>query len=175
MENHVKVRFKLPNGEEFEAEGTPEFIETQRAYFLKLVGKLPTGQDGTINPYSTVAANPVHYIPQTQRLWETLFKEDGDTLVLRRKAKLPIAQAALLLVAGAQVLLKKPAYSALELARSLKACHIHLEGRLDRLLATELQTGHLVAQGAKRSRTYQTSPEGFTKAFVLAEKLVQEP
>ena len=36
-----KVRFKLPGGEEFEAEGSAEFIEAQRDYFLQLLHRQP--------------------------------------------------------------------------------------------------------------------------------------
>lgn len=38
-DNKVKIRIKLRSGEEFEAEGSPEFIEKQRADFLHLIGK----------------------------------------------------------------------------------------------------------------------------------------
>lgn len=38
-EKNVKIRFKFRSGEEFEAEGSPEFIESQRAQFLQLIGK----------------------------------------------------------------------------------------------------------------------------------------
>lgn len=38
-QNKVKIRLKLRSGEEFEAEGTPDFIEKQRAEFLDLIGK----------------------------------------------------------------------------------------------------------------------------------------
>ena len=38
-ENKVKIRIKLRSGEEFEAEGSPDFIEKQRADFLELIGK----------------------------------------------------------------------------------------------------------------------------------------
>lgn len=38
-ENKVKVRFKFRSGEEFEAEGNPDFIEKQRSDFLQLIGK----------------------------------------------------------------------------------------------------------------------------------------
>lgn len=38
-ENKVKIRFKFRSGEEFEAEGSPSFIEKQRAEFLQLIGK----------------------------------------------------------------------------------------------------------------------------------------
>lgn len=40
-----KIRFKFRSGEEFEAEGNPQFIEQQRAYFLQLIGK-PGGTEG---------------------------------------------------------------------------------------------------------------------------------
>ena len=39
MTANLKIRFRLPNGEEFEAEGTREFIEQQRALFLSLIGQ----------------------------------------------------------------------------------------------------------------------------------------
>ena len=39
QQDKVKVRFKFRSGEEFEAEGNPDFIEKQRADFLQLIGK----------------------------------------------------------------------------------------------------------------------------------------
>ena len=42
QENKVKIRFKFKSGEEFEAEGNPDFIEKQRADFLQLIGKNTT-------------------------------------------------------------------------------------------------------------------------------------
>lgn len=38
-EKNLKIRFRFPGGEEFEAEGSREFIEQQRNYFLALIGK----------------------------------------------------------------------------------------------------------------------------------------
>lgn len=44
MEKDVhKIRFKFANGEEFEAEGSLDFVEKQRDYFLSLVKKKPLG------------------------------------------------------------------------------------------------------------------------------------
>lgn len=39
MSENLKIRFRLSNGEEFEAEGPQDFIESQRADFLSLIGK----------------------------------------------------------------------------------------------------------------------------------------
>lgn len=166
----LKIRLRLPNGEEFEAEGPREFIEQQRNYFLALIGRNQTAQPAT-NGHLAPSA-PLQIPSHSQMyLWEKLLKEDGDTLILRRKTKLAPQELAAIVLAGSSVLLKKSAYPALELARSLKACHIDA-GRLDRLLAGEIQAGRIIGEGAKRSRTYKLTPEGFAKAFVLAEKLL---
>lgn len=42
-EKILKIRFRFPGGEEFEAEGSREFIEQQRNYFLVLIGKKMSG------------------------------------------------------------------------------------------------------------------------------------
>jgi len=39
LQSKVKIRFKFRSGEEFEAEGNPDFIEKQRSDFLQLIGK----------------------------------------------------------------------------------------------------------------------------------------
>ena len=44
-QNKVKIRLKLRSGEEFEAEGSPDFIEKQRAEFLQLIGKPAKSQE----------------------------------------------------------------------------------------------------------------------------------
>lgn len=228
-EKILKIRFRFPGGEEFEAEGSREFIEQQRNYFLALIGKKMSGPasaipaprkrttypltDGTqptasqtvpasplfsptaisqttpnaptpLPPLSSVppalrggaalqADMPLADIPQPVRLWEQLLKEDGEIVVLRRKMRLSAAEAASLLVAGARVLLKKPNYPALHLSQSMRKSGFD-EGRLDRILAPEIRNGHLESDGAKRSRTYRLTNEGFAKAFVLAEKLAKE-
>lgn len=211
-EKILKIRFRFPGGEEFEAEGNREFIEQQRNYFLALIGKsaplapaprkrptyplTPNPRSAQISTpaagFTTPAAlpalsaippamrapaetqnDPNTEIVQPVRLWEQLLKEDGDIVVLRRKMRLNATEAASLLVAGARVLLKKPTYSALHLSQSMRKSGFE-EGRLDRILTPEIRNGHLESEGAKRSRTYRLTNEGFAKAFVLAEKLVKE-
>ena len=176
--NTLKIHFRLPNGEEFEAEGPREFIEHERNYFLALIGQGKAAAQALSQSTVLTASQPAQQAPNTpqhteQYLWEKLLKEDGNTLILRHKTKLTPQEISTIILAGARVLLKKQDYPALELARSLKACHIN-EGRLDRLLAGEILAGRMKAQGNKRSRTYSLSNEGFAKAFVLAEKLIME-
>lgn len=104
------------------------------------------------------------------RLWERILKEEGEIVLLRKKMRLTAQEAALLLLAGARVLLKKPAFSALDLSRSMKKSGF-TEGRLDRLLQQDIKSGHITSEGSKRSRSYRLTNQGFAKAYVLAEKL----
>ena len=164
----LKMRFRLPNGEEFEAEGPREFIESQRNYFLSLIG-----QTSATQAHSAIPSQSLSKEHTEKYLWERLLREDGEILILRRKIKLSTPQIASLLLAGARILLEKEEYSALELAKSLKASGIE-GGRLDRALAPEIQSGRLIPQGSKRGRTYHLSEEGFARAFIMAEKLFQE-
>ena len=175
QETALKIRFRLSSGEEFEAEGPREFIDTERAKFLALINQphAVSQQQPALTPVTQPQAETTHSGHSELYFWEKLLKEDGATLVLRRKTKWTAQETALVLLAGARVLLKQPAYPALELARSLTACGV-TEGRLDRLLASEIQAGRIVGEGIKRSRTYQLTHEGFARAFVLAEKLLKE-
>ena len=47
-EKILKIRLRFPDGEEFEAEGSREFIEQQRNYFLALIGKKMSGPASAI-------------------------------------------------------------------------------------------------------------------------------
>lgn len=47
-EKILKIRLRFPGGEEFEAEGSREFIEQQRNYFLALIGKKMSGPASAI-------------------------------------------------------------------------------------------------------------------------------
>lgn len=208
MSENLKIRFRLPNGEEFEAEGPQDFIESQRADFLSLIGRgvvskpriVPTAStpvQPTAAPsvFSTIPAavraetslkrsvsvdktspSSTENLPEISsaaHLWERLLKKEGDLLILRRKFRLSAAEAALLILAGAQHLLKTDGYRAILLSKSLHESGFEA-GRLDRLLADGIKESYISAQGSKRSRSYRLNPAGFARAFVLAEKRVGE-
>ena len=112
--NTLKMRIRLPNGEEFEAEGPREFIEAQRNYFLALIGQGKAAAQALSQSAGLAAVQP-NPAPNTtapqhteQYLWEKLLKEDENTLILRRKAKLTPQEIATIVLAGARVLLKTP-------------------------------------------------------------------
>ncbi len=140
---------------------------------LPPLSPLPPAQRAVNNRPMQQEETPADQAFPALRLWERLLKEDGDIVLLRKKMRLSPQEAALLLLAGARVLLKKPAYTALHLSRSMKKSGFS-EGRLDRLLAQEIKNGHLNCDGSKRSRSYRLTNEGFARAYVLAEKLGNE-
>lgn len=193
----LKIRFKFSSGEEFEAEGPREFIEQQRAFFLSLTGRKPQvihNAPAAPRPRPTYPLNPPASAPMptespTQTpvpavqaqpatplntLWERLFKQEDGVLVFRRKSRLLTAPtAALVLLAAAKILRKEDEFSALHLSKALRKSG-YAEGRLDRLLLSEIRAGSLTSVGSKRGRAYKLSGEGFARAAVLAEKIAQD-
>lgn len=183
----LKIRFRFPGGEEFEAQGTQAFIEEQRNYFLSLIGKQTRhrtpvqpepaqAQQPLTPPYppAEMPPSPVQDAFPAKRLWEKLFKKEGDKVVLRRKMRLEAPEAALLLLAGARVLTNQPTCKALALSQMLQKSGFTNAGRLDRLLQQEADKGYLQSEGMKRGRIYRLTNAGFARAFVLAEKLAGE-
>ena len=189
----LKIRFKFSSGEEFEAEGPREFIEQQRAFFLSLTGRKPqvihnapptprprptyplNPPANTFTPAPTQAQTPQPAVPPHSAaplatLWERLFKQEDGVLVFRRKSRL---LTALVLLAAAKILRKEDEFSALHLSKALRKSG-YAEGRLDRLLLSEMRAGSLTSVGSKRGRAYKLSGEGFARAAVLAEKIAQD-
>lgn len=190
-EKTLKIRLRFSGGEEFEAQGTQEFIEQQRNYFLNLIGKQKQEAQAVYQPNRlpappfTPAQHPqpepdkqpssaVQEAFPAKRLWEKLFKEENGLVILRRKMRLEAHEAALLLLAAARVLLNQPDCKALDLAKMLQKSGFTQTGRLDRLLQQDAKNDYLRSEGMKRGRTYRLTNAGFARAFVLAEKLAGE-
>lgn len=187
----LKIRLRFSGGEEFEAQGTQEFIEQQRNYFLNLIGKQKQDASLIKQPYTPTAApfvptqpplapetnqspSPAQEAFPAKRLWEKLFKEENGLVFLRRKMRLEAHEAALLLLASTRVLLNQPACKALDLAKMLHQSGFTQTGRLDRLMQQDTKNDYLQSEGMKRGRIYRLTNAGFARAFVLAEKLAGE-
>lgn len=115
-------------------------------------------------------------VPDTDiRLWGQIVRTDDRLVYLPRKSRLLTPDtAALILLAGAKILLgAAQGYSALLLSKSLKKSGYKGE-RLDRVLAGEMHQGTVQSEGTKRSRVYLLSDKGFARAYVLANKLAEE-
>lgn len=172
-EQPIKVRLKLKDGSEFEAEGPAAIVINEKNLFLALSGeKAPAPQEHT--PATA---------PNTERgaaassIWAKLAEEKNGVICLRSKPPdATAADAALLITAAAKMVSQLQTYSALQLSKSLKKSG-YFQGRLDRITANEVKNGFLSALGTKRNRAYSLTPKGLARAFALAERLLamQQP
>ncbi len=162
--NH-RLRLKLSDGSEFEAEGSPEFIVEARRQFLD---RPPGAQPRPSQNRETAAP-----APQEPRIaWPQITEIHDRGLHLRAKLPAPRAQrdACLVLLAAAQRLLSQPKPAATQLAKWLRASGYPVL-RMDRALQDAIAQGELLASGSRRSRRYELTASGRLKAFLLAEEL----
>lgn len=154
-----RLRLRLPDGVEFEAEGTPEFISRERLEFLSGRQHLAPSSAG---PEQT-AAEPA---------WETLVETAGPALQLRSKIQGEGAErdACLILLAAAKSVLRQNKPTASQLARWLRASG-HPIGRVDRAISSAVAQGEILATGTRRARRYELSGPGLAKGWRLAHRL----
>jgi len=194
----LRLRIRLKNGEEFEAEGDAAFIARQKDSFLSLVnGEQPRSYERPelslpkrplpiaasditpelLPPYlknSVLREQNKDEVPLPQKdVWDKTAYCDGQDIILRRKDKnIKPSSAALIILGAAKVLKNVQGMSALELSKSLKLSG-YLKGiRLDRAVAPEVKDGAMVFEGSKRNRSYRLTQKGLAKAFTAAEKAI---
>ena len=167
-EQPLRIRLKLDNGAEFEAEGPVELVLREKEDFLR-------GQRA-----STPAA-PLAQLTDTEPpadgggIWEQIGEFKSGLVFLKRKSQeLGATEAALIIMAAAKMLAKLPECSALQLSKSLKKSG-YFQGRLDRIIGSELKNGFVASAGTKRSRAYSITQKGLARAFTLAQKLANHP
>lgn len=156
-----RLRLKLPDGSEFEAEGSADFIEAQRREFLK---------------GATAALEPAERLPpslgEPKIAWEAITEHRGKGLQLR--SKLPAGKnekdACLVLLACSQRLLNQPKPTATQLAKWLRASGYPIL-RMDRALQDAVTRGDLLSSGSRRARRYELTVPGRLKAHLLAHQL----
>lgn len=155
-----RLRIRLPSGAELEAEGTPEFIASERREFAALqapraLSGAPESGPGAIEP-----------------AWDELIELGGPNIQLRAKLGGGGTErdACLVLIAASRSLLRTPKPTAAQLARWLRASGYPV-GRVDRAIQPALAKGDILASGSRRARRYELSGPGLAKAFRLAQQL----
>ena len=93
-------------------------------YFIYIINKkaIPVFSNSVVNKINNYVSNVINkYIKSiidsdidNDKIFNMVQKEDGDIVLLRKKMRLSAPEAALLLLAGTRVLLKKPACAALD-------------------------------------------------------------
>ena len=157
-----RLRLKLPNGAELEAEGSPEFVAGERREFIALqTGGAAPGPAGV--PGLNLPPLPV---------WEEVAEIRDSDLQLRAKlgGDRGVREACLVLLAAAAALLRTPKPTAAQLARWLRASGYPV-ARVDRAIQDALSKGDILASGSRRARRYELSAPGRLKAFLLASQL----
>lgn len=162
-----RLRLKLPDGAEFEAEGSPDFIRSERAEFMS---SLPRASAGTApsDPYQASKSGQEPNIA-----WDTLTERKGHDIHLR--AKLPgdksQKDACLVLLAASQKLLNQPKPTAAQLAKWLRISGYPVQ-RMDRALQEGVSRGEILSSGSRRARRYELTAPGKLKAMLLAYQLM---
>lgn len=157
-----RIRLKLPNGAELEAEGDAEFVRQERAEFLIRQ-----------TPLSPAAGGPEAPQREPRVDWNAVVEAKNGGLLLR--GKIPGGDksgrdACLVLLLGADRLLSLPKPTATMLAKWLRASGYPV-GRMDRTLQDAIAQGELLSSGSRRSRRYELTAPGKIRALLLAEQL----
>lgn len=176
-----KIRLRLPDGAEFEAEGSPEFVSEELRDFVamqrreKTGARLPEPPKGAraAVPETAAAAASRDHQPGAPRIpWESIIESSGAGIRLR--AKLGGGRnendACLVLLAASQVVLKENKPTAGRLARWLRASGYPIS-RVDRVIQQGISQGEVLASGSRRARRYELSGPGKAKACLLALQL----
>lgn len=157
-----RVRLKMPNGAELEAEGDADFVRKEREEFVIRNIALEAANAG---------AGGGQKEPRVD--WNAVVEAKSGGLTLR--GKIPGGDkggkdACLVLLMASDRLLSQPKPTATMLAKWLRASGYPL-GRMDRTLQDAVNQGELLSSGARRARRYELTAAGKIKALLLAETL----
>ena len=158
-----RIRLKLPNGAEMEAEGSAEFVYRERQEFLSALRSAPV--DGAGAGIPAVPGAP-------QIAWEAITELRGKNIQLRAKLRGDKTEkdACLVLLACSQKLLSQPKPTATQLAKWLRSSGYPIL-RMDRALQTAVTQGEILSSGSRRARRYELTAPGRLKAYILANQL----
>ncbi|MBI5631114.1 MAG: hypothetical protein HY921_09545 [Elusimicrobia bacterium] len=159
-----RIKIKWPNGAEFEAEGTPEFIYRERREFTSLWNR-----PGSVE---TSLYGPQNALGHPNIAWDVLTEAKGRNIQLRAKLSQDKSEkdACLVLLAASQKLLNQPKPTATQLAKWLRASGYPIL-RMDRALQEGVAKGEILSSGSRRARRYELTAPGRLKAYILANQL----
>ena len=155
-----RVRLKLPNGAELEAEGEADFVRREREEFLLRQTPLPGA--------------PAEAPGREPRVdWNAVVAAQNGGLTLRGKIQggdKAGKDACLVLLMASDRLLSQPKPTATLVAKWLRSSGYPI-GRMDRTMQDAVSQGELLSSGSRRSRRYELTATGKIKALLLAEQL----
>jgi hypothetical protein len=188
MENPPhKVKLRLPNGAEFEAEGAKETVDAQLTAFMKLMADMPmpTAElPKAIHPASAIFPSPSSPVgsaaavppelpsPLTDEILSRVFRRDRDSISLLAmpRGERSEGDTLIALLYAYQQLLNQPAVTGVTLSQAARQSGLSLS-RLDRVMESQAQ--YIMAAGARRGRRYSLNNRGVRYAEDLIRRLVE--
>lgn len=186
MNSKVRIRYK---DLELELEGREEFVMAEAEKLLNRTGvtagepvaalNKPRNNEGAAlmpaleRPSLTQSSSPLE---AREALWKKVtephlkYRGLWNLRYAARRDKEGVAQAALALLTAHRELERKPAMTALELMRTLKASGFN-PSRLDTHLKILISRGFILASGSRRARRYEVTNQGLNEALRLAYEL----
>lgn len=158
---NYKLRIKHPSGAEFEAEGPPEFILSEKEGFLDRLAKPKDNPATDKTPPETGHGGDWSEIVETK---------NGITILRNKHPGVKAGAAALLILAAEKQLKGSQEMSAITLSKAVKTSGYAPE-RLDRLLTRAIKEGLVKASGTKRNRAYHITDKGLETAWLEAGRL----
>ena len=148
-----------------ETEGEAEFVRQESQRLYALIGQAPQ------TPGMAARTPAQETLPA---LWNEVAEVQKGGLTLRSKPSAGnIEEACLLLLASARHLLDTEKPTATQLARWLRQSGCPFD-RLDRVLNDAVKRGEILAAGHRRSRRYELTHSGLSKAALAAHRLAQK-
>lgn len=170
-----RLRLRLPNGAEFEAKGPAEFVKEQLGDFLERQNAFRAREEAEKPNRAREGATPSAPQADTIRIkWSSIIETQGQDIFLRAKLgnDKNEGDACLILIAASHQMLQNSRPAALKLAKWLRKSG-YPTPRIDRILQKSADRGETLASGSRRSRRYELTPHGKTKALLLAETLTK--
>lgn len=161
-----RLRLRWPNGAEFEAEGSDEFVARESREFQKSLQTAPAMP-------AAMASGARQNAPGAPDIaWSEICDQKGSTLQLRSKLGPGKGQqeACLVLMACARQRLNEAKPTGTQLAKWLRRSGYPI-ARLDRTLQEAVTGGLILAAGSRRARRYELTAPGRLKALLLSEEL----
>ena len=154
MDNALRVRIKLGENE-FEAEGSPDVVQTQIATFERLIGR-------SVEPVRAAIADSIPPI-------KNIVRADGKIVSLTVDCQ-SLPQAVLAMLLGHRELRGASWVSGSEIMAGLRASGKQI-GRADNILKRHANLGHVVIHGKRRLKRYRLTTDGVERAKAIAQTL----
>jgi hypothetical protein len=172
-ENH-RIKTKIGD-HEFEAEGTPEFVQEQFRIFKEMVDSAPKNPQNVLPP-ATRSSTMAEVKPSTDNVEASLRKImtfDEAERIVSLTVRPPTAEDAVLLILfGQKEMLGHESVTGGTIMEGITSTGGLQVARVDRLLEKLGKDGDVIVLGQHRSKTYRLTNSGLNRAREIASAML---